>query len=953
MTSLRKNHSLNTHIHHTKHTCQQNQTCRAVQADNYSVLLKLLDEFKASPLVVDPKSGENILHTACRMKSELRFFIANRYPDLLKKRNLKASAEQPLHIAWSKNDISFVSWLFKNILAQESAMDAVFGVTVNDSRPRNESFATVTVSKAKPVVQPVVHSKIRPQQSWERRMTDHDIVFSPKRPSLQAISSRDAQPEASEIHPATPGEQDGGLSFSFDGVKSESVLPSLSLSIRNPQRMKLDEILQESPLTISEVYHLLPSLTSNGDSVFHILARENCPELLTRMFKVAEFVHWRINLNMLFARYRLDSYLPLEEAIRAKNIECARIILHFMSISGLLRELLHDQRILYCAVHTAELDAVKVLISYGFHKGLQLAISRAIEIQKDEILRVLLYYQTEVINALEFSHITQNQVRALHHSNGGIKWEGFGLRHIDPLWVYDCYSAVDCVSKACSLIPVLLSADDNHHFFQQLGRDCLQFFNVLITSPLSGDPYQHLSVITKVNLSKNRLAEVPVELFQLPSLSFLQLSSNKLKSLPFSTDASLEVIYTAPISSLDLSHNHLRMLPECLFRDLAHTLTELNASCNIIEDLPPGLWICPKLKKLKLGHNSIAQLHALSSPQYFDKPELSSAVITSFTVVSGALVCNSPTKSKDLCEIEEYMHRLANFQCTVCAVKFPLNSSLSNCKTKMCDLMDIHLSRIEFYQSSSSGHHPRTASTPTLQGEALFTVNNGEEVESSTCVLEELDLSHNSFSQFPWDITCIAPQLKKLLMQGNKIEGIDIVHSVPKDLESLNLDKNLISDLLTERPKSLPCGHPFRLLTLPENMTSHDRYCRHCKHESLESLLLLSASQNLISVFPTMQQNPKASQMSEPLYPNLSILTLENNKLQNFPMDLHHLTKLSSVKLSHNDICELPPEAGLLNAHQLYILKLDGMNIRNIPPHLLQNRTPRPLLNYLKAIQQK
>ena len=941
---------------------------RAVQANNFSIVLKLLDEFKANPLSSDHKTGDSILHTACRQKCDLRFFIANRYPDLLRKRNIRAQAEQPLHVACSKKDISFISWLFKNILAEESAMDGVCSLSPTPSSlPRCESLASIKMNSAKIVQQ--LHT--------QSRRTTMVARASPSRSLIQVNTSLlDLDPE-SELNRSqgsvrsqdllTPDSIDifafdsiNGCHSNLDNSLSQSS-SSLDIQLALPrqvekslQKMKIADIIQKSPLTVAEVYDLLPSLTSNGDSVFHILARENCPELLTRMFKVAEFVQWRINLNMLIHRYLSDALLPIEEAIRAKNIECVEVILHFLNISSLLPELLQDPLLLKGAVLTADLDIVKVLISYGFHKGLQSAITQAIKVGNEEILRVLLHYQTKVVNALEFSHITDDQVRALHHSNGGIKWEGLELESINIQWLYDCYNAVDSVSKVCSLLQVLLSGDDNHLFFHQLGQDCLYYFSRATTLPVIKHPSYQLTSITKVNLNKNQLTEVPLELFQLPSLLNLTLSNNRLKSLPSSENA-CEKIYTAPILTLDLDHNDLKTIPECFFCDLAHSLTELNVSWNSLHNLPPGLWVIPKLTSLKLAHNDLSQLHYLSIPKYFNEPLLSNTIVGSFRVADGVLVCEDALKDERRDHIETYMHRLADFRNTVCAVKFLFTGLDSN---TMSDIMGVHLARIEYF-SSSEQHRQRAASTPTIQGECLFPANKGEEKESTVSNLLELDLSYNKFSQFPWDLACIAPQLTKLLMHNNQIQDLDIVHSVPHNLKSLKLDKNEIVSLKNDRPKSLPCGHPFRLLTVPE-VDSHKRYCWHCKHRALEHLSLLSVAQNQLLNFPSMQVITEAlkridydSISYEALYPNLNILSLEHNKLQVFPVGLHYLTKLSSVKLSYNEIQELPPEVGLLNARQLFILKLDGMNIRNIPPHLLQKPSPKLLLNYLKAIQQK
>ena len=949
-------------------------------------MLKLLDEFSANPLIDDHKSGETILHTACRMNSDLRFYIANRFPDLLRKRNMKSSgAEQPLHVACSMNDIKFVSWLFKNLLAQEGVMDEVVGMvsTKKLPLPRCESWSSGKTNRVKLVHQNTIDSSTsRMQHNRDRYAVVKRARQTVLRANVGIQRTEIENSDESNRRSPTAWDPPNRLELSVDSYRSSSYrsdldvrsrsferspspvlhpemsLPSSLMSRQVTQTLQsvVSDIQNESPLTVSEVCELLPSLTSNGDSAFHILARLGYTELLTSMLKVAEFLLWRINLTMFVHRFQPGTQLPIEEAIDRKHIKCVQVILHFMNISGLLSDLLHDKLLLECVVRAADLDTLKLLISYGFHKGLDVAILRAIYIKNDEILRVLLYYQTEVINALEFSHVTRNHYRALHHNNGGIKWEGLQLEHIHPSWLYDCYNAIDSVSKTYSLVQVLLSTDDNHDFFQQLGDECLSYFSTVVSSSIAQQPSHHLAVITKVNLNKNQLTEVPVELFQLPALRVLQLCHNNLTSLPSSGNSS-ETLYTALISVLKLDHNQLSTIPEDLFRDLSHSLTEMTATWNSLQDLPPGLWVCPKLKLLKLGHNQLSRLHYLSLPKYFDDRTLSATIISLFTVEEGTLICNSTNSEESMIrQIAPYMYTLADYRRTVCAVKFPLDPSLSSPNNTMYDIMGIHLSRNEFYRTSFIGQRPRTASTPTIQGEALFQIlDDGEEKETVASVLEELDLSHNSFSEFPWDLACVAPKLKKLHIENNHILELDIVHDIPCGLETLFIDANKISILHNNRQPSLPCAHPFRLLTTPEIRNSHDKYCLHCKHESLDNLLLLSANKNHLSEFLAthVPDDASTSVKEQPLYPNLSILSLEDNRLKKFPICLHHLTKLSAVKLSRNQICELPPEAGLLNSQQLYVLKLDGMNIRNVPPHLLQKTTPKLLLNYLKAIQQK
>ena len=394
-------------------------------------------------------------------------------------------------------------------------------------------------------------------------------------------------------------------------------------------------------------------------------------------------------------------------------------------------------------------------------------------------------------------------------------------------------------------------------------------------------------------------------------------------------------------------------------------MTELSVECNALHDLPPGAWVIPKLKVLNLAKNNLSRLHYLSNPMYFNDPTLTRTVTNSFTVNKCVLQCTKPVKDKDLAEIEDYLIKLADYHYTVCAAMFcacKFNESV------MDEVMGIHLCRMVFYHQPQLEENGQSSlKNPTIQGQPIFPTNIEEENDSPLCLpnkLEIVDLSYNSFTEIPWDLPCLAPQLKKLHLQNNQIQDLDLVHSMPRFLESLDLDRNLVSNLEKYRPISLPCGHPLRLLALPENNTGNN-YCRHCKHNTLEHLAKLSLDHNQLTKFPVVKiesnhllEDDDVSFSYDsinylPLYPSLSILSLEANQFTQFPKHLHHLTQLSSVNLSHNGFHELPPEVGLVNSQNLLILKMDGMFINNVPPHLLKKPTPKLLLSYLKALLQK
>jgi Leucine-rich repeat (LRR) protein len=105
--------------------------------------------------------------------------------------------------------------------------------------------------------------------------------------------------------------------------------------------------------------------------------------------------------------------------------------------------------------------------------------------------------------------------------------------------------------------------------------------------------------LTDLDLSKNRLRELPASVGALQNLRRLNLSENILEQLPrtFGECASLE--------DLDLSNNKLSDLP--LEIQLLQRVTRVDLRFNQIEH-PPMLAGATSLRELYLGSNRIAQL---------------------------------------------------------------------------------------------------------------------------------------------------------------------------------------------------------------------------------------------------------------------------------------------------------------------------------------------------------
>eukprot|EP00731_Ephydatia_muelleri_P005646 Em0002g1822a len=122
------------------------------------------------------------------------------------------------------------------------------------------------------------------------------------------------------------------------------------------------------------------------------------------------------------------------------------------------------------------------------------------------------------------------------------------------------------------------------------------------------------SVLTKIELRTNNLTSLPTELFQMPSLTDLDVSHNHLTAI-----CGENVIWECSnLLNLDASHNQLTHIPSGIFS--LPELTELSLAYNLLQRLPGDPeyvteevianmnWTCQKLKKLNLSHNHLKAL---------------------------------------------------------------------------------------------------------------------------------------------------------------------------------------------------------------------------------------------------------------------------------------------------------------------------------------------------------
>ncbi|KAM4844874.1 platelet glycoprotein Ib alpha chain [Thomomys bottae] len=149
---------------------------------------------------------------------------------------------------------------------------------------------------------------------------------------------------------------------------------------------------------------------------------------------------------------------------------------------------------------------------------------------------------------------------------------------------------VSCDNRKLKALPADLPADTA---ILHLGKNHLETFSLASV--------QHFTHLTQLNLDHSELSSLQTNA-KLPLLESLDLSYNKLKSLP-SLGGALPALTT-----LDVSFNQLNSLSPGVLDGLSH-LHELYLQGNGLSSLPPGLLLpTTKLKKLNLSNNKLGEL---------------------------------------------------------------------------------------------------------------------------------------------------------------------------------------------------------------------------------------------------------------------------------------------------------------------------------------------------------
>ena len=721
-------------------------------------------------------------------------------------------------------------------------------------------------------------------------------------------------------------------------------LPTSPLHLIQEEEVNEDDELTfkygTSPLdesTIQSVYRRLFAVAVNAQSMLHVAAKQGHTALLDVILQAAKSLGESPEGGDLQVLVRRESSsTPIDKAIAHSQPECLRLLLDYaLGIGSVSEKVLDDNTLLSKAVSLGDLPVLCVLLEQGLWAGLQSAIAVAVQKNHTEILRVLMFYYTQVMCVTKCTQVKRSgQLRLI---SGTASWDQLGLSELDPSWLNDSILAINSVYLVLKCLSITKPVHQHPELFKNLGSQCIQYFQKCVW--VSAPPALSSSVplyLTELDISGNQLQCVPPELFQQATLEVLKLSNNAIDALPSSLNFQDPLYTCTGLRRLDISHNKLHTLPEDLFVCCGLTIEELNVRNNQIDSLPPSLWICPHLQTLDLAHNQLTQLHYFSDPKLFYDQPFSQMLIRAIRVEGGSPLQQAFTSDEDFAYILNYITRLNLFYQTAKAF-FPEVFE----GTKPTEHLVQHVVDIHWLRSKLSRDHTVDIWDVQLHADDM-------------CSLTVLNLSYNKFVKFPWDLACVAPNLQKLDFRENPgVESMDIIHDIPATTASLIMTSCSFTNVSSKRPEH-PCASPVKLLA---GYLTDPRYCKHCSHPCLSQLSNLVLDNNKLTSFPILVSTKSQCDTDaapQVLYPSLSVLSLSKNNLPAVPDGIHHINQLSSLSLSYNTaITKLPPSLGLVNHQVMLVLKLEGLFIKNIPAHMLEKSRAKPILSYLKSLYQK
>ncbi|XP_049820088.1 leucine-rich repeat serine/threonine-protein kinase 1 isoform X2 [Aethina tumida] len=476
-----------------------------------------------------------------------------------------------------------------------------------------------------------------------------------------------------------------------------------------------------------------------------------------------------------------------------------------------------------------------------------------------------------------------------------------------------------------------------------------------------------LYAITRLDISNNSLTSVPLTVFQLHSLKYLNMAQNKIDKLPVPVVSPTkknykrrskhveELNYSCPVlEELYLQDNRLDHIPEAIFR--LPSLVTLVVSNNKLQQLPYVMWLAPKLKELNAAFNLLKDLPSEneSAKEEFDKLSVSSS--------DSQLSSHAEQDSESDMSEFDIDSKLLGLEDTVQAVRY---------KKKDRDYRQMELTK----------HHIWSKSVEVTEQ----ILHNDESITEKSSQLSALNLAHNLFTNIPVVLPCLAVNLTRLNMAFNTLRSMSHITSYPSSLKQLDLSHNQITvwpslpqveaqDKMEQANLNCYSNNLAAKGKIPEVRRQSSRsvrttvlhsVCSHRRHLKLDNLRTLILADNQLHRIQLatdddgdlsstededMERNPAVSK-ARLMFPNLSMLDVSNNLLKEIPYNIYELNNLSVLNISGNlDINELPPQMGLLS--RLWNLNTRGCSLQDPLKSMIDSKKYKTMdiVGYLKSV---